>query len=219
MRGADLNKNRASLNGQWYYFENQLLTPREVTPGLKGFAEFPKTWNDIRSSGTGSGYATYMLYVLPPGDVKTLAIELPQIYSSYTLWINNKLVASNGTVGTSGEETVPQWMPQTVSFENPGDTLQLVLQIANFHHYKGGLKDPIYLGSSVNGRCQQPYRVCRAGSDRHRLFDHVSFEKSEKNRFVLCPFVPDLGNKGWLFQSLCIHLHGAGLRLACDDQD
>ena len=148
LRGADLNKGRVSLTGQWYFYENQLLAPREVAAALKSFDEFPKIWNDGRKSGTGYGYATYRLYVLPPGDIKTLALELPQIYSSYALWINNKLVAGNGTVGTSEEETVPQWMPQTVSFENPGDTLQLVLQIANFHHYKGGIKDPIYLGSA-----------------------------------------------------------------------
>lgn len=148
VRGADLNKSRVSLAGQWYFYESGLLAPQEVAAVMKTFDEFPKTWNDVRKSGTGSGYATYMLYILPPGDIKTLAIELPQIYSSYALWINYKLVAGNGTVGTSAEETVPQWMPQTVSFENAGDTLQLVLQISNFHHYKGGIKDPIYLGSA-----------------------------------------------------------------------
>ncbi len=110
----------------------------------------------------GSGYSTYALSVRVPADVRSLALEIPQIYSSYSLWVNKRLMAVNGRVGKSQEETVPQWMHQTVSFENPGDTLTLVLQIANFHHHLGGSKDPIYLGSS---ELLQSYRSMAVASN------------------------------------------------------
>ena len=146
VRTSDIDQNRISLRGSWFYFENQLLSPQEVIHAPKTFLEFPKAWNETRVNGLG--YGTYAIYILAPKEINSLALELPQIYSSYQLWVNGQSMASNGKVGKTAEETVPQWMPQTVSFENSGDTIQVVLQIANFHHHLGGSKDPIYLGSS-----------------------------------------------------------------------
>ncbi len=147
-RSSDMKGNRIALSGQWFYFEDQLLAPGDAISADRILVDFPGIWNDLRSDGSGFGYATYMMFVLPPKDIKVLALELPQIYSSYALWIDDKLVATNGSVGTSLTNTIPQWRPQTVSFDNPGDTLQLTLQVANFHHFKGGIKDPIYIASS-----------------------------------------------------------------------
>jgi 7TM diverse intracellular signalling len=147
LRGVDLNINRQALAGDWYFFNQQLVTSDEIINSGNGFTSFPQTWN-AANSGNGSGYATYALFIITNGNVKSLALEIPQVYSSYTVWVNNLIVAKNGTPGKTEALTIPQWMPQTVSFENPGDTLKLVIQIANFHHYNGGLKDPIYLGAS-----------------------------------------------------------------------
>ncbi|MEP7128284.1 MAG: 7TM-DISM domain-containing protein, partial [Chitinophagales bacterium] len=148
LRAVDLNNARIPLQGDWYYFANQLISPSEIASSGKAFAYFPKIWNENANAESGSGFATYALYILVSKETTSLALEIPQLYSSYSLYANNNLVAVNGKVGTSKESTSPQWMPQTVSFENTGDTLKLVLQIANFHHYKGGAKDPIYLGSA-----------------------------------------------------------------------
>ncbi len=145
----DLSRNRVPLSGAWAFFDNQLVTPTQAfDQSHPRYIEFPQTWNKVRPSGSGTGYATYALKVLASPDEKSLAMEFPQIYSSYTLWVNEKIVAQNGRVGTTVSEVVPQWMPQTVSFSNPGDTMRIALQIANFQHHTGGSKDPIYLASS-----------------------------------------------------------------------
>jgi hypothetical protein len=145
----DLSRNRVALSGAWRFFDNELVSPAHVfaEPPMR-YVEFPQTWNNVRTSDSGLGYATYGLKVIASKDEKSLALEFPQIYSSYVLWVNDKVVAQNGRVGTTMSEVVPQWMPQTVSFSNPGDTLRIVLQIANFQHHTGGSKDPIYLASS-----------------------------------------------------------------------
>jgi hypothetical protein len=148
IRHVDLKKTRVALGERWYFFENQLLSPLEASLSTGKLEELPKTWNEDREAGGGQGFGTYQLRVLLPNDVKNLAVEMPQVYSSYALWINNQLIASNGTVGTTPETSKPQWMPQTVSFTNPGDTVWVTLQVSNFQHHKGGVKDPIYLGSS-----------------------------------------------------------------------
>jgi hypothetical protein len=140
---------RLPLKGTWRFFENQLLTPEEVdqSPSIR-YTSFPALWNDHRVDGKGTGYATYALTVLLPDSMTRLAFELPQMYSSYNLWVNGKLVTTAGVVTKEKETAVSQWTYKTVSFDNTKDTLQIVLQLANFHHFKGGAKDPIYLGST-----------------------------------------------------------------------
>jgi 7TM diverse intracellular signalling len=159
LRSVDLKTNRVALQGQWYYFENQLVGPQEIIPSGNMIASFPKLWNDNADAKNGQGYATYALFILMPKEIKSLAVEIPQLYSSYSLYANNNLVAVNGKVGKTKEETIAQWMPQTVTFENNSDTLKIVLQIANFHHYKGGAKDPVYLGAAESMQSKRSMAV------------------------------------------------------------
>lgn len=138
-----------ALTGEWGYFEEQLLQPNEI-PGINSrYTLFPEIWNRFRvGSHGGQGVVTYSLRILLPSQPDSLALDIPQLYSSYALWVNDNLVAANGKVAISPEETIPQWKPQTVVFANPGDTARIVLQVANFHHFNGGAKHAIFLGST-----------------------------------------------------------------------
>ncbi len=149
LRSVDLNNTRVALRGDWYYFGNQLVSPIDIDASGKTFGYFPKIWNENANAESGSGFATYANTMCLPKGTSSLALEIPQLYSSYSLYSNDNLVAVNGRVGATKDSTSPQWMPQTVSFENTSDTVKLVLQIANFHHHNGGAKDPLYLGSSA----------------------------------------------------------------------
>lgn len=146
LRQVNLKTEKVALNGEWHFVKNKLVPPQQITYKPDEFRYFPKIWNE--NQATGQGYATYAVQVVVNEEPRELALEIPQWYSSYSLWINGQLIARNGEVGTTKAETVPQWKPQTVSFSIPHDTLKIVLQIANFHHFKGGAKDPLYLGSS-----------------------------------------------------------------------
>jgi len=142
-----MNERSLALNGLCKFFENQLLTPAECekAPGI--ITEFPNLFKP-KENEEGIGYATYLLTVLMPRGEKDFALALPQMYSSYKLWANGNVIAENGVVAKTKEESKPQWRPQTVSFQSQSDTLLLVLQIANFHHAKGGIKESIYLGKT-----------------------------------------------------------------------
>jgi hypothetical protein len=137
-----------SLQMGWRWVDDQLVNPENFIPQDFKSVEFPKVWNETRVNGSGQGVATYSLLIALPPDLKSYAIELPQIYSSYKLWANGDLIAVNGTPDATPEKTLPQWKPQTVTF-NAKDTLHLVLQIANFHHNIGGCREPIYLGDGA----------------------------------------------------------------------
>jgi len=130
--------------GYCHFFDGQLLSPEECSKATSDIVSFPALFK------SGVGYATYSLMIaFKESHTKELGLAVPQMYSSYRLWANGRLVAENGKVGKSIVDCVPQWKPQTVFIEVPGDTLHLVLQIANFHHDIGGIKEPIYIGTAA----------------------------------------------------------------------
>jgi len=142
----NFDHSRLPLNGQWIFFKNELLTPAACETAKGELQSYPSVWNN--SEGPAIGYGTYYLRVVVPDSSMMLALEVPQVYNSCVLWIDGKRVASAGKVGTTPETTTPQWIYQSTSFHHSGDTLRVVLQIANFDHYKGGAKESIYLGSA-----------------------------------------------------------------------
>jgi hypothetical protein len=143
----DFGKGRLNLGGSWIWYDSKLLSPSQLGDADGLPVEFPGTWNDRRANESGQGYATYVVKVILPHGTQQLAVDMPDIYSSYILFVNGKELARNGTPGKSYETTVPQWRPQLVPLDLKKDTLQLVLQVANFNHYKGGVKEPITLGA------------------------------------------------------------------------
>lgn len=143
-----LNESTQALNGTCKFFMGQLLTPEECKSSSGKIIEFPSLFYDGSSKESGMGYATYELTVLLPSDQKEIALAIPQIYSCYSLWANGNIIAKNGKVGKLKEECKPQWRPQTVALKVESDTLTLVLQVANFHHAKGGIKESIYIGQA-----------------------------------------------------------------------
>jgi hypothetical protein len=149
-RLQDFTTHRLPLRGTWIWFDNQLLSPEEAKKAKGSPVQFPRIWNEIRANKSGLGYATYKASILLPDDIAVYGLDLPEPYCSYRLWVNGKLVSQHGEVGTTKETTTPMWFSKAVSVQKPkGDTLQLVLQIANFHHYKGGVKNDFYLGDET----------------------------------------------------------------------
>lgn len=141
---------RLPLKGTWKFFENQLISPDRVnTQTGSRYLSFPALWNDQREDGKGVGYATYSLTIILPDSLEKMALEIPQMYSSYSLWVNSELLTTSGHVSEEKETATPQWIYKTVSFSAVSDTVSVVLQLANFHHYKGGAIDPIYLGTEA----------------------------------------------------------------------
>lgn len=144
-----LTRAHLPLNGQWEFYMSALYSPEDFGKRKQEgqeWLDFPSSWNDLnKSHDPGFGYATYRLRVILNPDVE-LAMEIPDMYSAYVLWINGVIISKNGTVGTTQNESVPQYLPTTVPIPNGKDTLDIVLQISNFHHAKGGIREPIVIG-------------------------------------------------------------------------
>ena len=137
------------LNGQWEFHWNAFLDPCLTNDDRGKLVDFPYRWTDKQQDGTkhpSFGYATYQLRVLLPANADSLSMKVPDTYSAYNLYINGKLVSSNGKISTSAAGFVPYWQPKTIGIPPGKDTLQLTLHIANFAHQKGGVFQPFLLG-------------------------------------------------------------------------
>lgn len=144
-----------SLDGQWAFYWNKLLTPNdfEKNPNLEpsGFVAVPGIWNGIKfknESTTRNGYATYKLDVTISDTSKLYALKLITMSNAYKLWANNELVATNGVVGTTKNSSIPEYRSQAVSFFPKSKHIRFVVQVSNFHHWKGGVWHPILFGES-----------------------------------------------------------------------
>lgn len=95
------------------------------------------------------GFATYCLTVLLPATHAPLSLKLPDQNTAYRLFVNGRELAHDGNPTTSAATTVPRWSTQLIPLVALGDTLRLLLQVANYQHAKGGTIKAITLGEST----------------------------------------------------------------------
>ncbi|MES2651817.1 MAG: ATP-binding protein [Bacteroidota bacterium] len=150
LRKQSLNQSTA-LTGEWEFYWQKLIIPSDSAKGT--IVPFPVKWNDLSINGKhlpAFGYATYKLIVLLPKTNESLRIAMPDVYCAYSLFLNGKLVATNGKVANNANDFEPHWEYKAFDIPLGLDTANLVLQIANFVHSKGGIKEPIIIGKSTN---------------------------------------------------------------------
>jgi signal transduction histidine kinase len=95
---------------------------------------------------SSDGYASYELTILLPKQRPRLALEVPDVYASYNLYVNGELMAQNGHPDSSAVTARPFWTTQDIALTTKADTLHLILQVANFWHSKGGTYKEIVIG-------------------------------------------------------------------------
>ncbi|WP_235941676.1 sensor histidine kinase [Paenibacillus puerhi] len=141
------------LNGEWEFYWMKLLRPSELADNqarpTPEYARLPGPWNGQVVEGKpigGQGYATYRLRVLLTKQGRELAVRVPAIHTAYRLWINGRPIAAAGRVGTSDVLSRPQFLPVLSGTPSGKEELVLVLQVSNFDHQKGGIREPIELG-------------------------------------------------------------------------
>ena len=155
LRQWQFQKNQPiALAGEWEFYWERILYPTDfdslkITPVYR---EFPLLWRgDVVANDTitSMGFATQRLQVVVNSVTPELAITIPHFYTSYLLFLNGEYKGSNGQVGVSKSTSKPHWQYMTREFQVTSDTLEIVLQISNFHHSRGGSFFDIKLGEKV----------------------------------------------------------------------
>lgn len=142
-----------NLLGEWEFYWEELYTSEDFSKNKiipDTLVDCPSLWNDYVLNGeklNGFGFATYRLIVKTNPDVTNLAIRVSNQSTAFNLFVNGKLLIKNGTVSDNPIEMKAQYLPQVAFFETDKTENEIILQISNNHHYKGGFRYPILIGT------------------------------------------------------------------------
>lgn len=145
-------KSAVPLNGQWEFYWGELVSSNGKLQSLKDgqFVKVPAIWTKYKDKANKSlpveGYGTYRI-VIKASKGDNLALKLPQIGSSYNLWIDGKIRYSSGKVGTNATQSKPKWTTKVADFTVENNYTELMLEVSNFHYFRGGISTPILIGT------------------------------------------------------------------------
>ncbi|MBJ6363611.1 sensor histidine kinase [Paenibacillus sp. GCM10012307] len=151
LRDADLEREPVKLQGEWRFYPYRLLESQSLSlDELYQHVEVPGSWNSYLETNSsfksGLGYGTYVLrFQTHPGDY-ILSLRVPNISSSYKLWIDGKPMAFGGVVGTDKASSEPDQLRDIVPFYNGDGEHELIVEVSNFFHRRGGIWTDFYLG-------------------------------------------------------------------------
>lgn len=149
LREADLTEDQIHyLIHGWAFYPDMLFTPAQLQEeGDDRYMTYcaigEKTNFKTAASDDPHGCGSYVLTLLLPETERIYALELPEIYSAYRLYVNDTLVAQ---MGDPDEETyTPRTKIETVTFQASG-RVTLLLAVRDASHYYSGLVYPPAFG-------------------------------------------------------------------------
>jgi signal transduction histidine kinase/CheY-like chemotaxis protein len=145
-------KEKVKIDGEWHFYWNQFIDPKRTQEFKETVVDFPKKWNDLIINGKklpSFGYASYHIKILLPKKRTNLRVTLPDIYCAYNVYLNGVLVVSTGKISKSAVGFVPRWQYKAIDIPIGIDTADIVFHISNFVHFKGGVKDSMYIGDKL----------------------------------------------------------------------
>ena len=119
----------------WEFYSDAALTPADLNAGDVPFptpifiGQYPN-FSFLSSEHSPFGKATYRLNLSYSGESLILALETPEIFTDFTLWIDGKEVKPSGG---------------TIMFLADQET-EIILAVENHSHYYSGLVYPPALG-------------------------------------------------------------------------
>lgn len=142
---ADLSAPFFLIN-DWEYYPDVLLTP-DTYPG--DYMVYTDIGEHTRFDGLGTrtiphGCSSYALHIYLPADTWTYALELPEIFSAYDLYINGRLTASVGN--PDPKYYSPATQSKIVTFEAAGQ-VDILLAVSDYSHFYSGLVYPPAFGT------------------------------------------------------------------------
>ena len=143
MSAEDLSGSGFELKDSYAYYHNQLLADIRTSVTKPAMVKTNKLLSDQGYDNFGFGT---LVCVLKVPFKQGLALEVPDMYSAYRIFINDSLVVSKGKVGTSKETSKASRSKKLIPIYSASDTLKLEIEMANFSHVKYGFNKPIKIG-------------------------------------------------------------------------
>ncbi|EKT86133.1 sensor histidine kinase [Leptospira santarosai] len=150
LRNFDLDKNFASLDGNWEFHWKELAHGnRPMIPKPLSYFPVPGIWRDYDPIFTPEGYATYRLRVLCDYKYTDLKIRIPRLPGVYEVYFDDHKVYSNGIAGTGPSNTTFLAHPLTTNIAVPSEDFHITVVVSTFkgNYLKGGIRKPFRIGT------------------------------------------------------------------------
>ncbi len=150
LRSYDFQREVLQLEDPWEFYWNKLIAPGDFDTTLT------HSWMDMREGWTQStahealGVATYRVHILLPEQQRGFSLFFPAINCAGRIWVNGNLVGESGTVSRDPEKYVAKLTSTIVALPEREDTLDVVIQVANFSQGNGGLWNYPQIGRTQN---------------------------------------------------------------------
>lgn len=147
-----------SLTGDWEFYWKRLLKSEDFfepsnLPERTGYLRLPGLWNDFKIEGEklpAKGYATFRVIALIDEPAKDLSVKIRDVYSAFTLFVNNKKLGSCGVVSRDFKNSYDQTIQKVFDFDLSEDKAEIIFQISNYTVIYGGSPQIIQLGRKEN---------------------------------------------------------------------
>lgn len=133
-----------NLTGEWEFYWQKLLVKEDFKNAIApdAIVKAPAVWNSYKINGkniSGFGYATYRMRIENIEVGKPLSMRVPPCATSYKMYIDDELVAQNGTVGNTKETSKGEYKIQVCNFTPQSKNVDIIIQTSNYTHANGGL--------------------------------------------------------------------------------
>ncbi|TGL99710.1 7TM diverse intracellular signaling domain-containing protein [Leptospira jelokensis] len=144
--GNQLSSRVIPLNGEWEFYPNQRLNT--IKEDFKLFVGMPSLWTNDPGI-PAEGFGVYQLKIKNIPNV-LMGLHIPEMYSSYHVYINQSLVASSGQVANTKELAIPSFNRNVIQLNSISSEIILSIEVANFHFPRGGIPSPLRIGEYKN---------------------------------------------------------------------
>lgn len=151
----DFSSNQAiPLKGEWEFYTDAFYMndyENPPAPPKPDYIHVPSNWGQTLNPADHSpiGYGSYRLLIhIHANEKQLLGIRVPPIPTASELYINGQLLAYSGTPGKDIDSFTARKVPYYANFYPEGETIEVVIQVANYYDYlKGGLTSPVLIGT------------------------------------------------------------------------
>jgi signal transduction histidine kinase len=158
LRGTVIDQSTImNLDGEWEFYWDRLLEPVDFQTGHPPVPDcypvVPAYWSRYEVNGKelpGQGHGTYRLRViLPETRAKNIMFDVPVFDDSYKIYLDDVMAGMSGKPGISEEESEPGYELRLTMKEADSDTLQVLVQVSNYHHRRGGFWKSMRMGGTT----------------------------------------------------------------------
>ena len=136
----------------WAFYPGALLTPEDLAQGdpdrymvYTSIGERTH-FDNLGASGDPHGSGSYVLHLRLPKGLATYALDLPEVFSAYRLYVDDRLYLEMGN--PDPDQYVSQTQRRLVTFDADGKAT-ILLAVSDYSHFYSGLVYPPAFGTPL----------------------------------------------------------------------